>query len=98
MPNKEHVGTEEEKATWGDLLKLIAIVGVISIFMYIYIKDDRKTTKAKETQTTIDARTQDSLLRTVEYQNVVRASQELENKRAEIHRYFEENYKQETTK
>ena len=96
MSNQKYVGTE--KATWGDLLKLIAIVGVISIFMYIYIKDNRKTTKAKETQATIDARTQDSLLKTVEYQNVVRANQELENKRAEIYRYFEEKYKQGTTK
>jgi len=98
MPNKEHVGTEEEKATWGDLLKLIAVVGAISIFMCIYIKDDRKNTKAKETQATVDARTQDSLSKTVEYQNALRASQELENKRTEIRRYFEEKQKQETTK
>ncbi len=80
----------EPKATLGDLLKFIAGLTVIAVILYGPIKKGHQERQFQKAQSTINAKTQDSLLKTIEYQEAMRANQELANKRADIHNYFEQ--------
>lgn len=81
---------QEPHATVGDLLFATIVILMAAGVIYSFGRmGTRKPQKAKAVQTTkLDSLVQDSLSKTVEYQNALRANQEMEAKRADIKRYF----------
>ena len=93
MPKNPETQTEP-RAGWGDIAKGLAVLAVVSMFGYMFIKDDRKIQATQQTKTNIDSLVNDSLSKTIEYQNAERANRELEARRAGIYEYFNEKVKQ----
>ena len=83
---------KEPKATWGDVLKGLGVVAVVILFLHIAKKENNNlqyTQKAQQAQKTVDSLVQDSLSKTIEYRNAVRADRLKEQKRNQIWQYFD---------
>lgn len=93
MPQDSKTQTEP-RAGWNDIAKGLAVLAVVSMFGYMFIKDDRKIQATQQTKTNIDSLVNDSLSKTIEYQNAKRAARESGNRRADIYEYFNEQVKQ----
>lgn len=93
MPKNSETQTEP-RAGWGDIAKGLALLTVVSVLSYMFIKDDRKIQATQQNRITIDSLVNDSLSKTIEYQNAERATRELEARRADIYEYFTEKVKQ----
>ncbi|MBR4806388.1 MAG: hypothetical protein IKZ64_01050 [Alphaproteobacteria bacterium] len=81
----------EEPATVGDLFSLGILAAVVAGIIIGIVKGD-STPKKNDANTpkvvNVDSLVQDSLSKTIEYQNAVRATQELDARRSGIYEYF----------
>ena len=89
---------EEPRATVGDLFCLGILAAMVAGIVIGIVKRD-STPQNHGTNShrvvnvvNIDSLVQDSLSKTIEYQNAVRATEELDARRSDIHEYFSKQY------
>lgn len=79
---------QEPHATLGDMFTLCIVLGLGVFLMVRCIKIDKVHRQEKQKVMRIDSLVRDSLPKTVEYQNMIRATQELESKKTKLNEYF----------
>ena len=81
----------EPKASVGDLLIGIIVLSATGIIVWNVIKDGLTYDRVQKQQVTLDSLVNDSVSKTLEYEQAMHAYQKLEDKRAEIRQHFEAN-------
>ena len=84
--------TPQEYATWADVLKGLAVLAVVVVFVHIGRQDTtiiQEQQKKQKAEKILDSLVTDSLSKTTEYQNAIQATRAKEQKENEIRHYFD---------
>ena len=90
-PSNKNNSKKEQMATTGDLLSASVIIVMLAGIVTGIVKSGAHLVSPINTKSAginLDSLVQDSLVKTIEYQDAVRANKKVEEKQADIRNYF----------